>query len=43
MSGIKKSKEELASKERSYSLLTGKKKILIKSMNMFVRLGVDLK
>ena len=41
MSGLEKFKEQLPKKENFSSLLTGKK-IVIKSMNMFLRLAINL-
>ena len=43
MSGFEKFKEQLLSKENFYSLLTGKKKLVVKSMSMLLRFGIDLK
>ena len=42
MSDFEKFVEKLSSKEIFYSFLTGKK-IVIKSMSMFLRFGLDLK
>ena len=42
MSSFKKFQEELASKEKFYSLLTSTK-IVIKSMNIILSFGVNLK
>ena len=42
MSNFEKFKEELPSKEKFYSSLSGKK-VVIKSMSMFLRFGVNLK
>ena len=43
MSDFETFKEELPSKEKFYSLLTGKKKLVTESMNMFLRFGTNLK
>ena len=44
MSDIGKFKEQLPSKERVYSLLTGKKKKLVsKNVNIILRFGPNLK
>ena len=42
MSGFEKCKEQLPKKEKFCSSLTGKK-LLIKSINMFLRFGINLK
>ena len=42
MSDFEKFKQELISKKTFYSSLTGKK-LLIKSNNMFLRFGINLK
>ena len=42
MNNFEKFKEELRSKEKFYSLLMGKK-LMIKSMNVFLRFGINLK
>ena len=42
MSDFEKFEEQLPSKEKFYSSLTGKK-IVIKSMNMFLMFGINLK
>ena len=42
MGDFEKFQEELRSKEKFYSSLTGKK-FVIKSMNMFLKYGIDFK
>ena len=43
MIDFEKFKEKFPSKEMFHSLLTGKKKIVLKSINMFLRFGINLK
>ena len=43
MRDFKKFKEELPSKEKVYSLLTGKQKVVAKNVIMFLRFQINLK
>ena len=43
MTDFEKFKEEFPSKKMFHSSLKGKKKIVIKSINMFLRFGINLK
>ena len=43
ISDFEKIKEQLPSKEKFYSLLSGKKKSVTKNMAMFLRFGTNLK
>ena len=43
MSNFEKFKEQLPSKEESYSSLTSKKKVVTKNMKVFLKFGTNLK